>query len=98
MKRHYEVDDATFNADAYRVRGYSGIAFCVQGWETVPDEDTEWSGFETRTGRVLAVMIGDDRQHCVDVEDLTALPREEYCGSCGQIGCRHDGLDREDSE
>jgi len=28
--------------------------------------------------------------------DVTPLKREDYCGSCGQVGCRHDGLDRED--
>jgi hypothetical protein len=49
---------------------------------------------ETRTGMVLAVMIGDDHRHRVDEEDLEPLPREDYCGECGQIGCRHDGMDR----
>lgn len=91
---HYEADDTTFNADAYTVRGYRGIAFYVLGWETEPDEDTEWSGYEVRTGQVLAVMIGDDRRHAVDPDDLTPLDRRAYCGECGQIGCAHDGLDR----
>lgn len=93
-KTHYEKDNETFNAGAYTVRGYRGIAFAVLGWETEPDEDTEWSGMETRTGRVLAVMIGDDYKHSVDPDDLTPIAREEYCGVCGQIGCGHDGLDR----
>lgn len=95
-RNHYESDDATFSADAYRVRGWgAGIAFSVLGWETEPDEDTEWTGMESRTGRVLVVMVGDDQRHSVDVDDLTPLDREEYCGECGQIGCGHDGLDRE---
>lgn len=93
---NYEKDDSTFPADAYTVRGYSGIAFYVLGWETAPDEDTEWSGYEARTGNILAVMIGDDRRHSVDPDDVTPLARKAYCGSCGQIGCAHDGLDRED--
>jgi hypothetical protein len=38
---HYESDDVTFSADAYRVSGYGGIAWYVLGWETEPDEDTE---------------------------------------------------------
>lgn len=96
MRRpHYESDDATFPAEAYRVTGWgSGIAFYVLGWETEPDEDTEWSGYEQRTGRVVVTMIGDDARHVVNVDDLTPLEREDYCGSCGQIGCTHDGLDR----
>lgn len=40
---------------------------------------------------VRAVMVGDDREHLVDVSDLTVLADDEYCGVCGQIGCTHDG-------
>ena len=94
MKRNYEKDSEAFPADNYTVRGYRGVAFYVLGWETEPDEDTEWSGCESRTGRVLAVMVGDDYRHRVDPEDLTPLAREEFCGVCGQIGCSHDGYDR----
>ena len=97
MKRHYENDTDSFPADTYRVRQYPGIAFYVLGWETEPDDDTEWSGYEVRTGRVLAVMVGDDRRHALDPDDLTPLDRAAYCGVCGQIGCAHDGLDREDA-
>lgn len=91
---HYEDADADYPADAYRVAGYQGIGFYVLGWETQPDEDTEWSGIEERTGRLVVVMIGDDRRHVVDPEDVSPLDRAEYCGECGQIGCSHDGLDR----
>lgn len=96
--KHYESDDTHFSADAYTVRGYSGIAFYVLGWETEPDEDTEWSGMENRTGNVVVVMIGDDRRHIVEESDVTPLDREAYCGVCGQIGCGHDGLDRSEDE
>ena len=99
MKRNYESDDKSFPADAYTVSGWgAGIAFSVLGWETEPDEETEWTGMENRTGRVLAVMIGDDFRHRVDPDDLTPLGRTEYCGECGQIGCFHDGLDRAEEE
>jgi len=91
---HYESDAESFKADAYTVRGYRGIAFHVYGWETAPDTDTEWTGIEERTGRVIAVMVGDDAQHAVNLEDIAPLECEAYCGSCGQIGCTHDGLDR----
>ena len=91
---NYDQDNDTFNADAYRVDHYSGIAFSVLGWETKPDEDTEWSGYEARTGNVVAMMVGDDHYFSFDPEEVHALPREDYCGICGQIGCGHDGLDR----
>lgn len=94
-RRHYEVDDVA-HAGAFTVRQYPGIAWRVLGWETEPDEDTEWSGYEVRTGRVVAVMVGDDRHFSLDVDDVAALPREDYCGECGQIGCTHDGLTREE--
>jgi hypothetical protein len=94
MRRHYEEDDSTFSADAYVVQGYRGVAWHVLGWETEPDEDTEWSGYEVRTGRVVARMVGDDRDFTFDPDELEALEREEYCGVCGQVGCAHDGLDR----
>ncbi len=94
-RANYETDTAAFPADAYTVRGWGqGIAFYVRGWETEPDEDTEWSGYENRTGRVIVTMIGDDAKHIVDVDDLTPLDRKAYCGECGQIGCTCDGLDR----
>lgn len=93
-----EVDDASFPADAYAVRGYRGIAWYVIGWEVEPDEDTEWSGIENRTGRVVCVMVGDDRRKAFDPKDVAPLDRRDYCGVCGQIGCAHDGLDRDDED
>ena len=92
---HYEDDEQRFSG-AFSVKGYRGIAWYVLGWETEPDEDTEWSGYENRTGRVVAVMVGDDRKHTFDEDEITALERKEYCGVCGQIGCSHDGLDRDE--
>jgi hypothetical protein len=98
-RAHYEADDETFPAEAYRVRGWgAGIAFYVLGWETAPDEDTEWTGIEERTGQIVVVMVGDDAKHVVDVDDVTPLERGDYCGSCGQVGCTHDGYDRETQE
>lgn len=94
MRKHYEADYATFNAGAYKVKGHGGVAWTVLGWETQPDEDTEWSGQEVRTGSVVAVMVGDDRRFTFDPDDLEPLKREDFCGECGQIGCAHDGLDR----
>lgn len=87
LMQHVEEDETKFSADAYRVIGDNGCAWRVLGWETEPNEDTEWSGIEERTGRVAVVMVGDDRKFFVDEEDLQPISDEEYCGSCGQIGC-----------
>lgn len=95
MRKHYETDDETFSADAYTVKGYRGIAWYALGWETEPTQDTEWDGIEQRTGRVVCVMVGDDRHFAFDEDEITPLDREAYCGVCGQIGCGHDGLERE---
>ena len=42
-KPNYEKDDAAFPAYAYTVDRYAGIAWWIFGWETQPDEDTEWT-------------------------------------------------------
>ena len=83
-----------FPADAYVVSGYRGIAWYVIGWETEPDEDTEWTGQYQRTGKVIARMVGDDRDFALEPDSLCPLNAEDYCGICGQIGCCHDGMDR----
>lgn len=89
------VEPATEYEGRYTVRGWRDVAFWVDGWETEPDEDTEWSGYEERTGRLLVVMVGDDKRHAVDPDDLTQLKEREYCHSCGQIGCGHNIPDEE---
>lgn len=85
----YEPDDKTFSADAYTVAGYTGIAWAVLGWQTEPNADTEWTGQEDRTGKVVASMVGDDRQFLFDVNELTPISSYDYCGTCGQIRCSH---------
>ncbi len=73
---------------AYRADGWgAGIAWRVDEYESAPDEDTEWSGYEQPTGNVVAHMIGDDRSFTFDPDDLTPIAEEDYCGGCGQIGC-----------
>lgn len=76
----------------YRVNGYGGIAFYLTGYKKIKDEDYEWSGIEHEDRQfVEAIMVGDDRLHYVDVDDLTVLNDEDYCKECGQIGCTGDG-------
>ena len=82
-------DTSGIDFDArYRVEGYRGIAFYLDGFVRYRGSDYEWSGlkYEDRS-RVRAIMVGDDRVHEVDVDDLTPLADGDYCKDCGQIGC-----------
>lgn len=74
----------------YSVDGYEGIAFYLRGYVERYDPETGEDIGEDRD-YVRAVMVGDDREHVIDVSDLTRLADEDYCGVCGQIGCTHDG-------
>jgi len=88
---NYETDNEAFPADAYEADGWgSGIAWYVLGWETEPDEDTHWSGYEVRTGNVVAVMVGDDRRFAFEPDDIQPIDPESFCRDCGQIGCGHN--------
>ena len=85
----------------YAVEGYRGIAFYLLGFatETVEVQITDefedgpvyFYDHETVEDRsmVRAVMVGDNREHIVDVDDLTMIADEDYCPECGQIGCSH---------
>ena len=86
-RKNYEPAEE-YSADAYAVGGWGkGIAWYVLGWETEPDEDTEWSGIEERTGNLICVMVGDDKQFSIDPSDVTEIDPESICRECGQIGC-----------
>lgn len=50
------------------------------------DSEGEWVD-DPNSGRVRAVMVGDDYEHVVDVSDLVPIDDNEYCSGCGQIGC-----------
>jgi hypothetical protein len=80
---------------AYTAQGWSdGIAWRAYAYESEPDEDSEWTGYEQPTGRVLAHMVGDDRAFTFDPDDLEPLDDLDYCAECGQVGCQHDGRER----
>ena len=93
MNTQYESDKETFTSETYTVKGWRGIAFYVLGWEVECEytEDGDETGYKNRTGRVIVVMVGDDRKHFVDAEDLTPLAEGESCRECGQVGCTADG-------
>lgn len=86
-----QLDEMT-DEDRYRVAGFSGVAFAFYGpqveryWDL--DEGIDWTEPEERpTGLALMVMVGDDTRHAIDPDDVTVIADEDYCGSCGQIGC-----------
>lgn len=75
----------------YQRPGWQGIAWILVGPVMVDDEDTEWTGLQRRTGEHIIRMVGDDRDFIIDdteLSDLVLLDDEDYCPSCGQIGCK----------
>ena len=87
MKIRYE-GDKRFDDKRYKIDKL-GVAWYVQGWEIVETPDTEWTGELEKTGNIVAVMVGDDRQFIYDPKELLEILEDSYCGGCGQIGCRH---------
>lgn len=77
-------DGDSFVGTAVTVESYKGVAFRIDAVSLpFPAE------------RVQAHMIGDDRTFEFDRDEVVVLEREAFCGECGQIGCTHDGLDRD---
>lgn len=75
----------------YEYRYMPGVAVRLTMWT---DED----GFDHLVddgGFVRVIMVGDDAVHTVDPDDLRTLDDLDYCAECGQIGCTHDGRERE---
>ena len=62
-------------------------------WEEETGEG-EWID-DTDSNQVIVVMVGDDHRHTVDADDLTKINDLDYCHVCGQIGCTHDGWERD---
>jgi hypothetical protein len=77
--------------DVVSVDGWPGVAFVIVGEETAPTPDTWWDGIEEPTGMLVAVMVGDDYRHSVDPANCQPISDGDYCASCGQMGCTHDG-------
>lgn len=77
----------------YAVRNYRGFAFYLRGYvklQVPPEiEGDEPEEVEDRS-QVIAVMVGDDRKHIIEVDDLRLLGEDEFCHTCGQIGCGCD--------
>jgi hypothetical protein len=87
---------ATLDLSAhYSVESYPGIAFWLRGYATMEVEIEYHNGgmwdYEIETSpdydKVIAVMVGDDREHIIDVDELTVIDDDAYCAGCGQISC-----------
>lgn len=68
----------------------------VEYEDYVDEEGNQCYGYdleERATGMVYMVMVGDDYRHLLDPADVEIAP--DYCHVCGQIGCTHDGMERE---
>jgi hypothetical protein len=84
----------------FKEKGRGGVAWRIFGAEieVFEDWDDEVSpGCEAwrETGRVVAVMVGDDHRTAFGLDDLEPICDDDYCTVCGQIGCTHDGRDRD---
>lgn len=49
----------------------------------------EWVDGWEELGKVVCIMVGDDRRWTFDIDTLEPLKDSEYCHECGQIGCAH---------
>jgi hypothetical protein len=81
--------DATRDGVRFASPELPGVALVALRPETEPDEDTEWTGIEQPTGRILVQMVGDRVVWALDPADLTVIGDGDWCGQCGQIGCGH---------
>ena len=62
------------------------IVDCPNGCEMFYETDYEEV---VDNSRVVAVMVGDDREHEIDIDDLVKIDEDDFCFGCGQIGCGH---------
>jgi hypothetical protein len=90
-------------AVAVRVAGYpqvwdACITICEDEEGNEYEEEVygegEWID-DVDSGNVVVIMVGDDKKHEVSADDLIPLDELDYCAECGQVGCTHDGRDRD---
>jgi hypothetical protein len=83
-------------AGSFTVDGWDGIAWraikYVERQVVCYDRDIgEWVKTEIYEDWIVAVMIGDDRRHEIEVSEITMIDDDDYCSECGALGCTHDG-------
>jgi hypothetical protein len=83
----------------YRELGGAAVAWRIFGaeieaYEDWDDEISPGAECWRETGRVVAVMVGDDARYSFDPSDLAQVADDDFCAVCGQMGCTHDGRER----
>lgn len=86
------------------VESYSGIAFWIDNWvKSIEEQYVEyletddsgevffgWEEVEIISDSVVeCYMVGDDKMYRFDISELTRIDVNDFCISCGQIGCGH---------
>lgn len=61
-----------------KVKGHEGIAFYAATTCIEEGHDSDC---------MVVMMVGDDYEWHVNEEDIEGLKEDEFCPSCGQIGC-----------
>ena len=56
-------------------------------WWDESEVDGVW--VDDPSNNVRLCMVGDDRVYVFNEADLEPLRENEFCGTCGQIGCAH---------
>lgn len=76
---------------AYKVEGYEGVAWlliCHPRYIVDDDDNCNFGAF-ANTERVVAHMIGDNREFEFEIDEITPISEDEYCSQCGQMRCNH---------
>lgn len=87
-----EYPGIAFRIDKY-YSSWSDPAWILMCDDLDCDHESEWcyqledSEEITDETQVIGHMVGDDHEYVLDVSELTELSDDDFCGSCGQIGC-----------
>ena len=80
--------DCPVPGEVVSIDGEQGFAFLVLRLPERKLSDYEWSGLVWQhPGRRIVRMVGDDREFEYPVDVMTPLGDDDYCWTCGQIGC-----------
>lgn len=93
FSKHYSV--SCYPGVAFRVLRYVEIP--EGDWELICDDENclhdldtccvynTWTTIDYEW--VIAVITGDNHQFMIEVSELSEIGDDDYCPSCGQIGC-----------
>ncbi len=92
-----EIRKAQADGFRFAVGTYPGVAFYFKEaqleWRQEYDDELNVYDMSQESGMVYMIMVGDDYRHLIDPMDIELVA--DYCRECGQIGCTHDGVDRD---